>query len=76
MMNAPTITLQNVNELFRSVCDSIPKEGVPMIVVRRAFTNPIEWRAANELIRRGSFFVRNRSRGIFWEWMEIAPKKP
>ena len=45
-----------------------PAENVP---VPRTPTNPIEWRAAQELIRRGLWKVVDSKKHWFWEWKAI-----
>jgi len=45
------------------------------IIVRRAFTNPIAWRAGKELVRRGSYEVVCRERHWTWEWIALRPVK-
>jgi len=42
----------------------------PLLATRKAFTNPIEWRAAMELLKRG-YSIKDRQRHIFWEWVAI-----
>jgi len=44
-----------------------------LIAVRWAFTNPIEWRAANELVRRGKYKRLLNVRHFLWEFIVIVP---
>ena len=48
------------------------KEEKPLIAVRWAFTNPIAWRGAMELVRWG-YKISDRKRHWFWEWIAILP---
>lgn len=45
-----------------------------LVAYRTAFTNPIEWKAAKELLKRG-YKKTDHVRHFFWEWMAISPKK-
>lgn len=49
-------------------------EKETFLVAREAFTNPIEWRAAKELLRRGSYVIEDRVRHFNWEWLAISEK--
>lgn len=44
-----------------------------LIAVRKSFTNPLVWRAAKELIRRG-YKIQDRKRHWNWEWISIEDK--
>jgi len=42
----------------------------PLIATRRFFTNPPEWQAAMELLKRG-YKVQDRKRYFLWEWIAL-----
>lgn len=43
----------------------------PIIATRSAFTNPLPWRCAMELLRRGHYRIQDRVRHLTWEWIAI-----
>lgn len=47
-----------------------------LLVIRYMFTNPIEWRAAKEGLRRGLWEIHDRVRHWTWEWMALNEVKP